>query len=517
MPSLNSSSQKKNRILIFLLVAAVLLLILSPVVKFGISGVFFSIDPDVVYVANALSYIQSKQIHYFDHPGTLAIVLLSYSYIPFRLFAKLFSTSGFIDWVFNNYDFVLYYSRLFQSLLLGASLYIYLTSVQKLSKGMFSVIFSLLGLLVYSSFYYLGILISAETTSFLLAAVWLFFLVKFIETKEPKKLYILAFLSGMAFGIRATNAFVVPASLLLVLASKETPLKEKTKITIKNIGLVLIGFLIAIWPIKDKAVIILKRLVFFAGTTEIHGAGERKIFDLSSYLSSSISLLTREHVAFVIVVFSLVASLAAVYKKRDLISRSLFIISVTIFLGILTFAKFPLAYYQLINYVIMVFVASYYFSKTHTIIKTIVIALLIIASISKVDTYHTTVTKVATKTSIFNEYQATNLARKANVWYWARSRDYSLIWSRWWGRMFIENIAKQRPDLLELETGFDEIELPSGELVPVFDACWDQLYILDTTAIEFTNKYPNRGLTKMTIPGTEMALIKSSHCSATKL
>ena len=326
----------------------------------------------------------------------------------------------------------------------------------------------------------------------------------------------MAALSGLAFGNQATNLFLIPASLLLSFSIKETGIKNRIIFTLKSTGFVIFGFVLALWPIKEKIVVVIKRIIFFAGATGVHGSGEKKLFDLSSYLHSANSLLSGEKIAFSVVVFAIIASSIFFYKKKDNISNSFFILSIIFTLGIFTYAKFPLVHYQLINYTIMVFVASYYFSKLNIYVKVALILLLLMLVIPKANLYYSLVTKSINKTTIFENYVLQNPSKVATVWEFTKGKDFGLIWSRGWaGGLYSEQIAKNRQDLFELKTGFEKILLPSKRLVPVFDVCWDQLYIQKVSLPVFLELYPETRFNIEEIVGTDMVLARSDHCETT--
>jgi hypothetical protein len=118
MRLLNTLYRQKTSVVIVILALLVAILTTSPVIKGGLDRVFYSIDPDVVYTANALLYIKSGFVSYFDHPGTPAIVLISYFLIPFRAYAKFVQHTPFVSWIFGNYALTFFYLRMMQSVLL---------------------------------------------------------------------------------------------------------------------------------------------------------------------------------------------------------------------------------------------------------------------------------------------------------------------------------------------------------------------------------------------------------------
>lgn len=512
------SQRKLNYLLLSLLALAISSFTILPLLKTGASGVFFAIDPDVVYVANALSYIKQGQIHYFDHPGTLAIILISHTLLPLRLLAKFVFNTPFVTWAMINYDSLFLYERLFQNFLLWVSTTILFVSIFKFSRTFASVLFAIGALISFSAFPYLGISISSETTSFFLISLWLFALTEFVRSVRTKQFFAMCVIAGLAFGNRATNIFLIPATLILPLVCNTSKVTSKIKSFSLGILLSLLGMVLSIWSIRDKMVLIVKRLFLFAGATQIHGEGKRAIFDSSSYLESLSVIIGREDLATLIIFFTFIGIIAYLAKgeKKE---RPLYIIGLIFFLGFLAFAKFPLSHYQLANYTVYVFIASYLFSKFPTNLKLAILGLLLILVFPRLLNYQRIVGGEISKSLALESFQKSYPARYATVWEWARSKNFALIWSRdWGGGLFSEEIRNEKPDLLELKTGFEKIKLASGEEVDVFDACWDHLYIQNESLNAFLEKYPNKKLVIIPVEGSgNINLIKSDHCSSTKL
>ena len=123
----------KGIILGILLTLAIGFFVLTPFLKFGTDGVFFSIDPDVVYVSNALSNIKYSVIGFYDHPGIPASSLLTLFLLPFRFYAKFISHENFFQFFVNNYSYEFVYLRVLQDLVFSLGIFILFLSTLKIA------------------------------------------------------------------------------------------------------------------------------------------------------------------------------------------------------------------------------------------------------------------------------------------------------------------------------------------------------------------------------------------------
>jgi len=140
---------KRNRLILLLTVTAFLILG-SPLFISGIQKTtFYGIDPDIVYLTNALLYTKYNIISYIDHPGTPTILLLSYLFIPLRILAKFALHKDFIQWSFDNYSFLTYYIRIFMLITFSTALYMFIRLVRSFARH---IIYIILSFLLFFSF-----------------------------------------------------------------------------------------------------------------------------------------------------------------------------------------------------------------------------------------------------------------------------------------------------------------------------------------------------------------------------
>src|SRR3989344_5879678 len=441
-----------------------------PVITNAPQGIFFGMDPDAVYVANALSYIKSHQIQFMGHPGTPTILLIAYSFTPLRLFAKYIIHQPFIDWAFLHYHAIFTYARLFQAPVFGVSVFIFLTAVHHLSRSRLAVIFAWVALMAFRPVPFLGSVIAPETLSVALVSLWLLGFSLFLTKRFSALLLILSFLAGLAVANKTTNITLVLASLTLcVLRFRRYPLFSKLVHLFLNALIVSIGFLGGIWPIHNTIIQILKLNFDFASHTGIHGGGSQTFIDFSLFLSNT----------------------RAFHQQ----------------------GPFNLFHYELANYLIFIFLISTYLA-THLKPSLIFFSLFILWYLPiSTQSYFRGINIQVNQAVALESYIKDHPPKIATAWVWGLARDFAYIWARdWTGGLFDSQIKRYRPDLLEVKSDFQKINLNKYDQKKVFDVCWDQLYLQQDLVPKFTALYPDRILTVGSIPNTRMAVISSAHC-----
>src|SRR3989344_629174 len=466
----------------------------------------FLFDPDVVYTSNAISYVSTGQIHYIDHPGTPTIRLLAFFLWPLRIYSKLVAQSTFIHWTFIHYSFVLVYLRFFQSILLSTAIFIFLYSVSKISNSYISAIFAWLAVLVYSSLLYFGSAIVPETTSIFLISIYFFTFTKFIQKRSLFGMLTLSFLSGLLIGNKFTNLFIVVFSCGLPLLNSKYNITKRGLIAIISLFIAIGGFILATWPIHNSYSSLFNWSLKLASTTEVHGGGKNSFIDISSYLNSATTLITRELSASYVVAFGLVLIVFISVLKHRFIPE-LLALAFSGFAGVLLFSKYPLSHYHLANYLMLLFSISYYFSQLPRLIKVLSITLLIPLTVTSILQYVNSLNRTLAWAQNLRSYVKQNPPRKAAMWHIGETVDFARLWSRVWaGGLFTDELAL-RPDLLDYSL-IEEQDM--------FKRCWDKFYTRTTTAQKFIAHFPNRQLKYIPIPNTNgSAVIESDHCLTT--
>jgi hypothetical protein len=374
---------KKNYLILTLTLLAFVILG-YPLVVWGIDESFFySLDPDVVYITNALLYTKANIITYIDHPGTPTIMFLYYLFLPLRLIAKFSLHQSFMQWSFDNYAFLTYYSRIFQLILSVSGLAIFLNLIRRFTKSNILTINAF-----FLTFLFAGLTstlaIRPENFSFLLTACWLAVFTKFIGSKKYVWIAILAALSGFIFANKFTGVFlVVFTSLLPLFVEKE---KKATKLIMlqANIAIFLEFFLIGIWPVWNKISAIVDWGLHLFGHADVHGTGTDSFLDWNTYMISLRNLTFENPSIAVFIISTIVLAIFLVIKKKIKLHDPVALLTLISFLGILVFAKYPVIHYNYINIFLLIYCFIYFLSKINYIwskLSMLIIGVIFLASV----------------------------------------------------------------------------------------------------------------------------------------
>jgi len=495
----------------------VVILLISPVLRGGQEGVFYSIDPEVQYMASALRFVKGGKISFIDHPGIPAIVLMSLSLLPLGIFSKLVLHTPFSSWAFSNYAAVFLYERIFQSVVLFASLLVSFTGIYLFTKRILPVFIFILIMLLFTPFYYLGTSISAEPLSFLMTSFWLLFFVLYFLKQERKYLFPISIIAGLAFANRATNFFIIPAVLLVVILDDSGGIKRRLVrlffLTCSVVG----GYILGIWPVIGMATRVLKQVFFYASTTEPRGEGEKTLFNLSTYVTSASSFFQKDHSATII--FLLISSLLLfLIFNKDKKIRKISLIGAVFILGAVVFAKYPVAYYQITNYFAVVFLGIILISRLwRNAFFIVAFPLLVIFSVSTASSYLKISTLMVNEGIRLDRFVKENPAKIASVWEWARTKEFAYIWTRNYSSgIFDTEMSTLHPAVFQFMPWLGKIRISNSVEEDVFDVCWDEMYIQNASLQDFLSTYSSRKLSVQMVPNSNLNLVKSTHCTITK-
>lgn len=352
---------KKHLILLLSIIA--LLILGFPLVVYGIDKTFFySIDPDVVYITNALLYAKYAIISYADHPGTPTIMLLNYCFFPLRLIVKYFLHQNFIQWSFDNFAFLMYYSRIFELIIFCTSLYLFVKAIFKSTKSYLIGIFAWLSVFVFMGFGW-GIRVVPENFSFFLTGVWLLVFSKFIVKRSYLYCAIMTLIAGFAVANKFTALFLLVPSLFLPIFIGKLKIDQLYARIQLNVIIAGLAFYIGILPaieqfpwIKSFATM----LFFHSGT---HGTGTVAFLDWTTYSSSVLSLITGHPVAFTYICLTIALAIYLLIKKKIKFKDPVLFLLLTTLVGIFVFAKYTTIHYQYVNFALMIFCAAYLLIK----------------------------------------------------------------------------------------------------------------------------------------------------------
>lgn len=504
--------------LLFLLVAFLIaLLTFSPVIRGGERGVFFSIDPDVVYVANALLYIKKGVIYMYVHPGTPAIRLIAQTLLPLRIYAKFVARTPFVDWVFINYSLVLYYLRMIMSLLLFISLYISFNAIFFITKKTISAFLLALGLLSYGAFYYLGVSISPDPFSFFTVSVWLSILTLYLSKENDLYLSFLFLVAGVSLAARATNIFLIPATGLLVLLENSFQISKRVTRLLKLSSCTAVGFIIGLWPLSRTVISDLTQTFIYGSSTGVHGSGSQTLYKLSDYITSAKSFLDRDFVATLIFLLIALLAFVSLFSTKTKFRKISAIILIFV-IGAFAFAKFSLPHYQITNYYVVVFLGILLLSKYYKAIYLIAVPVLLITILPLTKNYLQTVSLAEDNSAYLENFIKDHPSRSATVWEWSRTKEFSYLWTRNYSSgIFDEQLSRLRPGLFQLILDQDKIRINNSLDKEIFDVCWDKMYIQQPSLETFLKLHPEFGNSVQKVPNGNMFLIESNHCQTTEL
>ncbi len=503
--------RKSSYLFLFLLPLITFILVVLPLVSNQASGVFFAVDPDVMYLSNALSYIKGHQIHYIDHPGTPTILWLATIFLPLRVLAKFVLHTPFILWAVTDITFIYYYARIIQAILLGFSIGLFLLALYRSTKSTLSVLLGWISLMSYQSFLHAGTALAPESLTLLFISSWLFLFQRFINSYSLMTIIFISLISGLAVANKLSNLFLVFITLSLILIIPKLSKLQKFFNLCLNSFSVVLGFVIGIWPIRGNYSSLFNWVVRLLTFTGVHGGGPRGLFSYQTWLQSASALVGSNHEAALIIIF-----LALVFVWQLLTNRKKNKFILTVFawalLGTLTFAKYPLSHYQFANYVLLIFSGSLLIRRLPKTAKSILILFLISPMFLVVSKYHFVITKTINQAIAVEDYSNKNRSPHASIWEWAYSKDFALLWGRSWsGGSFDQELLAIRPDLLEIASP-THLRLNYYDTKPFFEVCWDRLYVQKTSWPIFKEAHPENPFVVEEIPGTDLLSVSSSHC-----
>lgn len=491
------------------------LFLMAPLFRINNGGEFFSIDPDVMYVSNAISYTKIRQIHYIDHPGTFAIRLFSASFIPLRLIAKYIAHQSFIVFAIQHFTWLFLYLRLFQSTLLGLALLLIMSISYRLKRRLLDPLFVALAFVSYSAIPFTGIVISAEASNVLLLAIWLSIITRFFTSRSPLTLLTLSFISGILFANRLTNIFLVSTSLALVISLAGLNLRQRIVNLFLNLGSSMLAFLLVTWPIRNSYTSLFNWVLRLATSSDIHGGGKQTLFDLAGYLQSVTgSIAANQTIFYCVLIINLIFLIQIISQKVKLTSP-LAITFLMMNLGLAIFAKYPLAHYQVTHLTVFLVTSLVLFSASpfrHVLLFLII--LLIVNLPANLQRYYTLGNRNIDESRHLSQFIKDHPAKSATVWEWGLSQDFALLWGNFWsGGDYDRELSATKPNLYGLDLNPQKILINYSQSSPLYSICWDQIYIQSLSLKAFPEIIQHAAVIVKKVPDTSMVLIQSEHCN----
>ena len=506
---------KRNFLLIILSFTSIVTLV--PLIKYGMQAAFYHVDPDVVYLGNAISYIKSNTIFYSGHPGTPAIIILAWSFWPLRIIAKLFDHKPFVLWAFDNLRLLFIYGRLIFFSIFTVSMFLFFKSVRELSKSYYPVIFTCVGMFLFVPFFELGPKIYAENSTFFIVSLWLLFFAYYSKKQNILFLYILSILSGLGMAVKLNNYVLVIATFLFTFINNKKYFVEKLKHLSLIVCLTFGTFFISTWSIRSSYKPMFTRFFNVAlrsGIEGAHGSGGSPFVDFANYFLNLKGLFISNTIPFYIVLVTIVGMLYLIIVKRIRLTSNYSVLFFSVFASSLILLKYPLAYYQLPSYLIYLFLAGFLLNKLKIPAQLIIIILLLSPMIKVVNNNLDYALKLANSSVLLERRLAENKIGTITLWDYGPAKDFAYIWIRSWaGGTFREELSLKAPNLLELDADYKRVYRKYySDKNDIWEICWDKLYIRENRAQVFLSKYSDKNLKVLPIIGTNIWEIQSNHC-----
>jgi hypothetical protein len=510
---------KRFNLLLFIFSCVVACVIALPILKAGLSGVYYAIDPEMAYISNALTYTKYHLIGYVDHPGTPLILFLSWSYIPLRIFAKYYDNIPFILWCFNNLTFLFFYTRIVMIFLFAVSIFVYFLAAIRITSYKSVPILVLLGLSTFPFVFRLSGEVLAESMGFFVISIWLYFFSLQDKIKSPKLLFVLSFISGCALAVKFNNIVIAIASIALIISYSLLSIKSKILYLFLNLILVVLGFICGSWAVKNSYISIFGKIIKVAigsGDGAAHGSGTGGAINTQVvYYFINLFWQSYRPLAILFIVTSLLL-IYFVLRKKIRVFDKIFVLFVSVCFSILFMTKYPNDYYQFPNVLILVFVNIYILKKYINNLTPVCILLFTPVMITNLFGHYRFLENNIDPSIQVAKYQISHPSRFLTLYDYAPVKDFMLIWMRYWGfGLFDEQLIGSNARTMALEANYKDVTVKYDSTKNISDVCWDKLYIRSDRAKEFLNLYPNYGYSVEKIGNSGIWVVNSSRCKPT--
>ena len=465
---------------------------------------FFDVDPEVMYVSNAVAYIHHKQIVYTDHPGTPYILTIAASFVPFRIWAKYIVHQPFVDWYLLNIDLIFFYSRVLSLTIFVSAIALLLYGIRKFTRSPLAVLTAWLGLLIYPNMLDYGVRIMPETFSLLVFSIWAYIFLSYLDRPRMWKLPLLVFVGGLALATKYTNLALVAIPLVawpVAKLAKNERIRPQGFMLLLAIGY--FSYFLATKPINGGNWLYptqIRWIINLATHSGLYGTGSPGL-DVQGYIST----LRSTFQALWPYLLILPVVIILVWKERVRVWQKLIIaVAVIVPLGIfLIFAKFAKLHYQFGNLLVLILVTVYLLRRYRLLL--LIVALVALYSLPGIVNRHWLLVEKIESTERLRQFADTHPAESKALWDWSYSREQALVWGYTWsGKYYGEELKRLYPRLADMY-GYENLVFRHG--------CWDQAYARDLAIPSIKAANPDEPFDIQKIPGTEMNLITSRHCS----
>jgi hypothetical protein len=505
----------------FLLSVLLFLSSFIQILSAGRDATFFLTDPDVAYTANGLSYLIDGRTYYTAHPGVQTAQLIALGNLPLKLYQGVFEpTISFKDWVFLNFDLVLAYNRIFQSMILGAGLFIFLASIFYLTHSYLWILFTWLALLAYSHLPTFGVTVINENTSFLILSLWAGAFALYQQTKKESWLFWLSVIAGISISNKFTNVSLCLVTLILAFTSRPNIRASFLRALTHSI-IIAISFIAGFWPLKQMFGSVWNWAISLVTHSGMYGSGELEVFNAGKLWQTFMELLAANLTAFFVIAVNIVLiSFSLIISKQERLRKAGLLLGLLVVIGY--FSKFPMMRYQMTNYLLFILFGAAYLKNFGGFITGILKLLILVfisfhlgaAALANVKYQNNRIQDHIEITRRLETFIKGHPSQKATVWECCRSKDFGYLYAdSWAGGFFKDELKKFTPNLFTFENSSFENVWQNHDPQPTFGLCWDHLYIQNTILPQFLQKYPDRNFEIIPIKDTENTLVISHHCT----
>lgn len=480
-------------------------------------------DGGTSYLSNAYLLLNHGKVRFADHPGTPAHAVYSLLLAPVKIFAYSWSQKTFSELIAIYWDQLWVYLRVVTSIIFGIGMLFFLDAVYLVSGSLVGVFIAWLMLASYSFFPHIGTYISAEAVGFFLFGLCIFYLVEFFKYHKKTIFFWLFFLSGLLLADRYTTIFITISFNLFPLMIDNLVWKQRFSIIIKAIMCTFAGFLLGMIPMFHLLGASFKWVWLLAVNPGYYGTGGSwfdiyqesiKIIFLNDPLNCLLTFISPILIGIVFMFFKFEDS----FIKLKFKILAFFLMNVSI--GNLIFMKYSYSRYHFFNFAVMVLILVACFAeifrkiqpKIRLIFQRFFIGLLISLVFFNFKKYYSDIYQNYASKQSLEDFIVSHLSHKGVIWEWGISRDFSQLWTAMReDRSFKKSLLALRPNLYLFEP-YPELVMTGNGNKPVFDVCWDHLYVQDRSIDLFLSRYKDRAFKVYSIPGTRMKMVESHHC-----
>jgi hypothetical protein len=488
----------------------------------GLLGTFFEIDPDVVYVSEAISFLNLRGIHYSDHPGTPAILLLSLITSPIYFFTKL-KREPAIDWIFQNFDFVVHWARFFGILICSSGITLWTLAFYRITKNFGITLLFFSFIVIYPKRLNMELNLNNEIFGIFFSGIWFFAYSNYFRDTSIRGLFLLSILSGVVIAVKFTYFAIVGATLIIILLDVKRFTLGKRQ-SFKNIGIcismIIFAFFASIIPVWYKLPSLYSWVIALATHDDMYGSGKEVFFSTKNFITLKQFLITHSIISISISVLTTLVLIAYLLKK---ISKTSMLIVVATWIPFLIFSKFGQLRYEMINFFIIIafslIATNQLFANSNRWVKSLtpILISLFILNYDQRLLFFTwdLIKKEITTTQSFQSFLIRESKNKGSLFGNGNSKEFAYLFSNDWSDgLFTKQLENIEPKIFIFAPPYyKNLKKPNSDRVNVFEVCWENLYFNNRTVGEFKAYYKEAIFVETKIQNTDLVQLKSDHCN----